>query len=60
MGAVVAGLVEMRQCVMQAQKSRGELPKFAERGMLLKIDNLIDKGREHPAKLFRSNPRPSA
>jgi phosphorylase kinase alpha/beta subunit len=57
-GAVVAGLVQMRQRVVQANKSSGELPEFAEKGMLHKIDSLIDKGRERLAKTlpFESPP----
>ena len=57
-GAVLAGLVQMRQSVMQAQKSRGELPPFAEKGMLHKVDSLIDKGRGRLSKAlpFESPP----
>lgn len=57
-GAVVAGLVQIRRCILQTVASRAELPASVDKNFLHKIDSLIDKGRERLAKTlpFESPP----
>jgi GH15 family glucan-1,4-alpha-glucosidase len=57
-GAVVAGLVQIRRCILQTVASRAELPASVDKNFLHRIDSLIDKGRERLAKTlpFESPP----
>ena len=57
-GVVIAGLVQIRRCILQTVASRAELPASVDKNFLRKIDSLIDKGRERLAKTlpFESPP----
>jgi phosphorylase kinase alpha/beta subunit len=57
-GAVVAGLEQVRRCILQTVASRAELPAAVDKNLLHKIDSLIEKGRERLAKTlpFESPP----
>jgi GH15 family glucan-1,4-alpha-glucosidase len=57
-GAVVAGLEQIRHRILQAVSSRAELPAFVDKQLLDKIDSLIEKGRVRLAKTlpFESPP----